>query len=122
MSKPRWLRIIAIITFSTLFIFASTELAVRGWLAAHPTVTVMGFRATRPLAYANSVYWSPAFIAEQRQIRALLPRADEKHDATKDFHGRWYNSSKGWRYTTFQPTTAHNDIYLFGSSTMYGSE
>lgn len=81
------------------------------------------FRKTRPAAYWESEYWSPAFIDEQKSAAAVfVPDMSGNYLIKKDYHGRWINVEGGVRRTTDQPTTYAATVWLFGASTLYGSE
>lgn len=85
--------------------------AAQLWLNANPMLDRWDYLLTRPAAYADSPYWSPQFIEEQEKLG---------WDTT--FHGQWYNTEQGRRSTLGQPSGPATTVYVFGSSTVYGTE
>ena len=99
-------------------------------LCARLYLTVFGlprtpydYRKKQPAPYKNASYFSREFILESfkqpggwqfpKGTRLIIPN---------DYAGRYFNVRDGIRVTAFQPGNFENTVYLFGGSTVYGSE
>jgi lysophospholipase L1-like esterase len=83
----------------------------------------LAFRATQPPPYDDAPYFSQEFLAESFKqpggwralpgLTAIVPF---------DFDGHYFNVENGVRRTTDVPPDTTATLYLFGGSTVYGSE
>src|SRR5579872_5116348 len=78
------------------------------------------FFRTHPAAYANSVYYSTAFLDERIAAPHALDADYFEH--LGDIHGTWVNVTNGWRATTGQPAGASHTVWMFGNSTLAAQE
>lgn len=108
-----------LLLLSPLLILAS--LLVRFATARQPGYVTFVF--DHPDAHLNVAYWSdPTFLSEREAELSIwyFDAYDQKrpHDMT----GRYFNFRDGYRVTTGQPTGAAPTLWLFGNSTMSGTE
>jgi lysophospholipase L1-like esterase len=110
---------------SNLFIFlgALALLEVGFRFAAEGYSDHAPFRATQPPPYRNAPYFSQEFIAESfRQPGGWRPLSGTNTIVPNDFRGTHFTVEQGVRRTTDVPHDATATVYLFGGSTVYGSE
>jgi|SRR5579859_7070664 len=85
------------------------------WLAKYQVDTdIKGYRLSHPAPYANSPYWSVAFVLEYDKLSAHLNQWG--YFEYNDFHGTYYNTDNGLRRTVGQPLVYAHTIWLFGNS------
>lgn len=77
---------------------------------------VRTWRLSRPAAWAQSSYWSPAFAVAEMAIPWTFDRG---YALPADYTSAWYNFHDGRRRTVGQPDGATNTIYLIGDSSIY---
>jgi lysophospholipase L1-like esterase len=81
------------------------------------------FRATQPAPYRSAPFFSAEFIAESfRQPGGWRPLPGTHAILPNDFKGEYFTIEDGVRRTTDAPEHARASIYVFGGSTIYGSE
>lgn len=81
------------------------------------------FRATQPPPYRDAPYFSQEFVAESfRQPGGWRPISGTNTIVPNDFRGTHFTVKHGVRRTTDVPRDATASVYLFGGSTVYGSE
>jgi lysophospholipase L1-like esterase len=81
------------------------------------------FRMSRPEPYKNAPFFSEEFVKEAFFQPGGWNVLEKTGDISpKDFSGRYFNTSDGIRKTCFQPEKFENKVYIFGDSTVYGSE
>ena len=81
------------------------------------------FRATQPPPYRDAPYFSQEFLGESfRQPGGWRPISGTSTFVPNDFRGKYFTVEHGVRRTTDVPRDATASVYLFGGSTVYGSE
>lgn len=82
-------------------------------------LTKWEFAATQPPPYRGADYFGRAFLEEaKKSIAGHLGEVAE----LEDFHGRYFNISGGFRFTTDVPDRPTRRVLLFGGSTLFGQE
>ena len=85
--------------------------------------TQWDYRIQRPEPYKNAPFLSEEFVKEAFFQPGGWNVSEKTGDISpKDFSGRYFNTSDGIRKTSFQPEKFENKVYIFGDSTVYGSE
>lgn len=84
-----------------------------------PHLTKWEFAATQPPPYRGADYFGEAFLKEaEASVSGRLGEVAE----LKDFHGKYFNVSGGFRVTTDTPGDPVRRVLLFGGSTLFGQE
>ena len=112
---------LALVIVSLLMTAVLIELGSWIWVkqfrSAH--LTKWEFAATRPPPYQKSDYFGPDFLEEaQKSVSGHLGDVAE----LADFHGRYFNVTRGFRVTTDAPERPARRVLLFGGSTLFGQE
>ena len=79
------------------------------------------FRAAKPLAYANSPYYSTQFLDESRRAEGV-GKFDEHVRRLDNYEGRYIKIRNNHRRTTDAPIAAKSAVYVFGGSTVFSGE
>jgi len=88
-----------------------------------PPQTHFAFRATQPLPYKNSPYYSTEFIEESfKQPGGWLYPSGTRLILPQNFKGKYFNVLNNERLTVEQPGKFENTVYIIGGSTVYCSE
>lgn len=84
-----------------------------------PHLTKWEFAATQPPPYQGADYFSKAFLKEaEASVAGHLADVAE----LRDFHGKYFNVTGGFRVTTDAPRDPERRVLLFGGSTLFGQE
>ena len=84
-----------------------------------PYLTKWEFAATQPPPYQGADYFSKAFLKEaEASVAGHLTDVAE----LRDFHGKYFNVTGGFRVTTDAPRDPERRVLLFGGSTLFGQE
>ena len=124
MLKKSRLVISVISIAAVIFVFSVLELFSWFYIKHFSIPTnSFDFRMSCPKPYKNAEFFSQEFIRESFFQPGGWNISEKTGDISpKDFSGRYFNTSNGIRKTSFQPEKFENTVYLFGDSTVYGSE
>jgi len=107
----------------TLFLFAlaleTVSFFIVKALPGHPSR--WEFRAAKPLAYANSPYYSTQFLDESRRAEGV-GKFDEHVRRLDNYEGKYIKIRNNHRHTTDAPIAAKSAVYVFGGSTVFSGE
>jgi hypothetical protein len=78
---------------------------------------VKAYRLTHPTPYADSPYWSKAFVMEIYNLTEHL--TDQDYWIMDDYKGTWYNVTDGRRLVIGVPAHYDHTIWLFGNSGIF---
>lgn len=107
----------------TLFLFAlaleTVSFFIVKALPGHPSR--WEFRAAKPLAYANSPYYSTQFLDESRRAEGV-GKFDEHVRRLDNYEGKYIKIRNNHRHTTDAPIAPKSAVYVFGGSTVFSGE
>ena len=124
MSKKSRLVISAVSIAALILIFSLIELCSWVYIKNFSVPTTQwDWRIQRPKPYKNADFFSEDFLRESFFQPGGWNISEKTGDVSpKDFSGRYFNTFNGIRKTSFQPEKFESKVYIFGDSTVYGSE
>jgi hypothetical protein len=111
----------AVVLVSLLVTGLSIEFGSWVWVKhfRSPHLTKWEFAATQPPPYQGADYFGKAFLKEaEASVAGHLTDVAE----LRDFHGKYFNVTGGFRVTTDAPRDPERRVLLFGGSTLFGQE
>lgn len=124
MSSTKKIVTINLIVFFLLIVFVETIFHIRELInPAQKYPTLKEFRLTRPEPYKESSFFSEEFINESfEQPKGWRTLEETRIVLPNDYQGKFFNVRNSIRVTTGQHAQSRRNIYIFGGSTLYGSE
>lgn len=111
-----------LVIISIVSAYAVLEVLTRIIYRDTPT-SLYEYRKSLPKPYQDSTYFSEEFLEESfSQPGGWTVPPNTRLIIPNDFHGKYFNISKGIRHTTDNPQKYENTVFVFGGSTIYCSE
>lgn len=110
--------IFIIVTVATVAILdLSLQLHAQMTAPTSEVDVIKAYRLSRPAPYADSPYWSRAFVLDYYNLTERLTNDD--YWVMNDYHSQWYNITNGERRTVGQPAQYDHTLWLFGNSLVF---